>query len=66
MRHQLTVGKLIERLSNYDRDTLVMVRENDHAYRVAYVTDGLAEQDGAHYGEAQLGDENAFTVVVVE
>lgn len=65
MRHQLTVGKLIEQLSEYDRDTLVVVGAEDHSYRIAYVSDALAERDGQYIGEAQYGDDNAFTVVVV-
>lgn len=66
MRHQLTVGKLIDRLLQYEKDTLVVVKAEDHSFRIAYVSDALAERDGHYLGEAQMGDENSFTVVVVE
>lgn len=66
MLHKMTVAKMIERLSKYDRDTLVVMSTHDHGYRMAYVTDGLAERDGMLLSEAQMGDENAFTVVVIE
>jgi hypothetical protein len=65
----MTVGKLIDQLVEYDRDTTIMIRMNEHDYdhRIMLVRDQAVFE--AHHGvftEPYSDEEDIIDILVIE